>query len=303
MVPQPKFKEPKHFSKTKDKGSWYCNVCAAPERANQESMTRADAVRHERTRAHTRLVERQQQQEAWQPAVDYSGWEAPAEWYTSWDASSRVDKMPDYIPFWRDGVMAAERGEQVGKLEDFLEQFERNIRQRNSKDGQWGHDIGLNMWGGSPALDAWGVKKQAKPAWKTEQWDGPETGWGIADTGAGWGIPDAGDDWNAVDTGSWGVPADADPWAIADETGWGAREADWGVSTATESSRKGDSSAANKVHGDVSDRDLRTFMEKIVLQEHASPARREQMRKFSELSTEDKIRQIQDAARVLRSHA
>ncbi|KAH9937066.1 uncharacterized protein B0H18DRAFT_950047 [Fomitopsis serialis] len=199
MVPPPKLKDAEYFSKTGGKG-WYCKLCTPAERAEAESMT-------------------------------------PLESCTSWDHYYRDDKMPDYIPFWRDGVMAAERGEQVGKMEDFLERLDHNIRKRvGLVDDEWGGDIGLNMWGGSPAPNAWGVQKQQKPPMRPKQWGANEANWDVPDIGEGWGQVDSWPLWTADD--GWGVPADSDPWAAADEAGMGARATDWGVSTATESSRK-----------------------------------------------------------------
>ncbi|TFY55669.1 hypothetical protein EVJ58_g8097, partial [Rhodofomes roseus] len=197
MVPSPKFKNTQHFSKATGKDRWSCNICTPAERAEQESMTRADAVRHERTRAHTRLVEKAEPDE-WAPGyVDTSGWAKAFEWFTSWEGTARADKMPDYIPFWRDGVLAAERGEEVGKMEEFLHRLDREIHRRNPGiSGPWGRKPGLDVWGDSPARpapNAWGSKKQKLPQ-KTGQWETDEAAWGPV-----WGA----DHWS-VSAGDWG---------------------------------------------------------------------------------------------------
>jgi len=302
MVPPPKFKDSKHFSKTSGKDSWYCSVCTPAERAQKESMTRADAVRHERTRAHTRLVEKLIEKEFWDTTPDYSGWNEALEGCTSWDHFSRADKMPDFIPFWRDGVTAAERGEEIGKMEDFLERLDHDIRKRvGLVDDQWGGDIGLNMWGDSPAPNAWGAQEQQKPLMRAKEWGRGKADWDAPDTGEGWGEVDGWPLWTVGD--GWGVPADNDPWAAADETGWGARATDWGVSTATESSRKDDTGTTERAQGDVVDRELWTFAETVAKQDQMSPARKERLRRFFKLPTEEKIRQIQEAARILHTQS
>lgn len=265
-------------------GTWYCNVCTSPERAVHEAMSRADAQCHERSYAHTRQVKikAEKDMQAWLPRGDAAAWDVPEDYNTSWDSWGRVDKMSDYIPFWRDGVQAAERGEKVAKMEDFLERLDREIRERNRSANQWGKDLGLDMWGGGgPTPNAWGAQHQEKPTWEAaEKWDGPESGWGDSGVGNGWGVP-GGDAW-ADDAGGWGVVPDKES-SGPDQTGWGVPECDWGEwgpSTATESSGKLGSAPADKARGD---NDLCMFVEKVAQEEAASPAKRERLRKFSQV--------------------
>ena len=247
-------------------------------------MSRADAQCHERSYAHTRQVKIQADKatQAWFPRGDAAAWNVPEDHNTAWDSWGRVDKMSDYIPFWRDGVQAAERGESVAKMEDFMDRLDREIRERNRSANQWGKDVGLDMWGGAPmpATNAWGAQHQDKPTWEVaEKWDGPESGWGDSGVGNGWGAG-GGDTWD--DAGGWGVVPDKEP-SIPDP--WGPPQCDWGawgVSTATESSGKLDSTSPEKTRRDNS---LCMFVEKVVQEEAASPAKRERLRQFSQVGS------------------
>lgn len=277
------------FSKaTVDPGddTWCCNICPPPKPAVQKGMSRTDVQCHEQSYAHIRQVKIQAEKDmqSWLPlGGDPASWDIPEDQNTSWDSWGRVDKMCDYIPFWRDGVQAAERGEKVAKMEDFLERLDREIRERNRSANQWGKDLGLDMWGGAaPVPNAWGAQHQEKPSWEaTEQWDGPESGWGdSAGAANGWGVA-GGDTWHD-DAGGWGVVPDKEP-SGPDPTGWGVPEGDWGgwgVSTATESSGKPGPTSADKHRGD---KHLWMFVEKVVQEEAASPAKRERLRVFSQV--------------------
>lgn len=256
--------------------TWYCNICTPHKGAAQKAMSRTDVQCHEQSYAHKRQAKLQAEKEvqAWlPPGGDAAAWDIPEDQNTAWDIYGRVDKMSDYIPFWRDGIQAAERGEEVAKMEDFMERLDREIRERNrsANTNQWGKDLGLDMWGGGDTSpNAWGAQDQEKPSWEAaEQWDGPESGWGDSSVANGWAVA-GGDAWD--NAGGWGVVPDKEPMSGPDPTGW--------ASTATESSGKPQSPSADKSHDDDN---LGVFVEKVVQEEAASPAKSEQLRKFSQV--------------------
>lgn len=137
--------------------------------------------------------------QAEQGAQDWSGWEdpPPKPAYTKgWEYQTRVDRLRDVIPFWRDGVYAALEGRDVPKMEEFLERV-------------YSEDV----WGMS--VDSWGVKPEDPHPWAT--------GGGWNDRGKGWG--------NAV---GWGSQADrpaSDVWGVEsvrqDDGGWNVGDSGW----------------------------------------------------------------------------
>ncbi|PCH33756.1 hypothetical protein WOLCODRAFT_160324 [Wolfiporia cocos MD-104 SS10] len=168
-----------HF--THKDGQWYCNVCAGVSR---EPMSTATAVQHERSRAHATHV---QEHNHFNPQPNDSGWKAeaapsPLFDLKEWEKQGRVDSLKDFVPFWREGVMAAERGEEAGRMEDYFARVDEqwNKRRAEQEAGGWGGDLGVEIWGG----DGWGDA----PAWDTAGW-----GWdGAADKPDRWGAGKAG---------------------------------------------------------------------------------------------------------------
>lgn len=130
--------------------------------------------------------------EAFHGPLDYSGWEEPLKPDTtnlkSWERHTRVDRLQDFIPFWRDGVYAALEGREVPKSEEFFNRI-------YSEEDAWGlpvddEKVEVNPWA---AQDI---------GWEAEftGWVDEAEKWGPKDEAAGWVDQD--------DAGGWGASPD-----------------------------------------------------------------------------------------------
>jgi hypothetical protein len=151
----------------------------------------------------------QQRLELWQGKGDDSAWFQPAERLSEdkvGEHQSRVDRLKDLVPFWRNNVDAAERGEPMAKYADFLDRV-------FTEEDEW---TAGDSWGAAGAN--WGMPKNEWGALNGGGWDsGNHDGWGPVDDG-GWVAPEAvkADEWatnNDKDAG-WGDQAweSYDPW-------------------------------------------------------------------------------------------
>ena len=120
-------------------------------------MTLKQAVEHERSSA-----EHSKQVDAYNP---WASPPAPADWdqdpnrfnvyhdLREQERRSWVDMCPDLIGFWLRGIVAAEKGEEIEGMQQFLERLDSEPQ----KDG-WGLPITDNPWGitGNPWEQKWG---------------------------------------------------------------------------------------------------------------------------------------------------
>ncbi|CCM05179.1 uncharacterized protein FIBRA_07388 [Fibroporia radiculosa] len=238
-------------------------------------MSGSDALLHERSHAHARKVARHESLE-WQPA-DLSGWNpesTPYDDLQKWERQGRVDRLRDLIPFWQDGVLAAERGEEAGRMEEFLERLEDEWNRTDGYCGQdgndgWGRDTGEEVWGGG---DIWGVQ-----------------------------------------TGEGGRQVLVTPQRQQNYSEWGPGERDWGVSLPSISDiplqsgnfpRQDVQSAKardSRTKDQILDRDRWTFVETVAKKEAASVERTRHMHKFYDLPTDRKVREIRQLIRFLQA--
>ena len=209
-----------------------------------------------------------------------SGWLAPSKppenpvAFKAWEQQGKVDRLRDLIPFWRDGVSAAEKGREVAKMEDFLHRLDEEERNGiwQTKNNGWGKDLGEDVWGpANRRPDARGSRPSDNgAAWDPAGPGGWNTGrrWG-SDSGHGWEPPAAEQGWSGVqDNAGWGVAAG------------GAVPRSEGISPRSEDTSA--SAAAAWHEGEPGD--SWTFVEEIARQEAASHERRRDMHEFYAVS-------------------
>ncbi|GBE78242.1 predicted protein [Sparassis crispa] len=238
-------------------------------------MTAAAAKAHERSKQHILKADKQEPWE-WEPAnncqFDLSAWEPQSRTF----ADLRVNLINDYVPFWRDGVEAAEAGGKPTSMEIFLSRFDDDPWGWNNDSGDKASDGWSKPLSRANAADDWG-----SPAQEKNEWGGK----GVQDK-SGWGA-------GAV---AGGGNTEEDP---QNHSGWAGGEAGWDVpALVPDASRpnedQNDRSSGRKKSGggrvrkrkynwaDVPDRDAWTFVEKYAREEDASPERRQQMHQFFE---------------------
>lgn len=170
-----------------------------------------------------------------------------------------VDQVRDMVPFWMQGVRAAEKGE-VLRMEDFLEKM--------AAEDRWGVNGVDDPWG--PSIGPW-------PS------DHP---WGAAVP------PIEADPWADIEKDPWGK-VDQDPWGKM--SGWGAEE-DSTLSAHVDRSvshRKGNhqrnkggakgKGKKGKVNGKTKPRDTFLFVEDIARQQAVDADRKQRMHEFFEV--------------------
>ncbi|KAI0068317.1 hypothetical protein BV25DRAFT_1818709 [Artomyces pyxidatus] len=162
--PRLRFQHPENFSRVNRGDQWYCISCTPAHRASLESMNMKEAVKHEHTFDHLRNVG---VRDPWQSPPDGDAWALEPSRATVFDDmkvrehQTWVDMSPDLVSFWRRGMEAAERGEQIERMHEFLESLE------NRPKDAWGA-TGVEAWG-SPAGD-WGWGAGVGDSWADKDW-------------------------------------------------------------------------------------------------------------------------------------
>ncbi|KAK7694797.1 hypothetical protein QCA50_001985 [Cerrena zonata] len=235
----------------------------------------------------------------WQERVDAWHQVDAADWGSPYDSGfnpsiaqvrvyehqSRVDRLRDVVPFWRDGVAAAEAGEETGKWEEFYKKLD---EQPTVDDNNWPTAMD-DPWG-------WTVdpKKDGEDPWATpakDAWNAPTPTWG-------WGEPPAEPE-HPQPAGGWG---DLCPLLSPTPS---LKPISQPKSNHFENSDAWSKQSRNKhqqKNGGVNPRKLRSFVDKLVRDDHASPERKELLHQFCVLPTEEKVKKIQEVANFLRSH-
>jgi len=182
----------------------------------------------------------------------------------------QVDHVRDMVPFWRKGVEAAEKGE-VLRLEVFLDKL--------ASEDRWGIAGIDDPWG--PSIGPW-------PA------DHP---WGAAVSGG------EADPWGRVDDDPWGKVAD---WG-GDEDSTLSMHAGRTVSDHNGNRRRdrnnGRGKGRNRNRGDdkAKHQDPYKFVEDIARQQDVDSERKRRMHDFFKMSTQDKVKKIEEMVRNLRT--
>ncbi|KAL6302144.1 hypothetical protein BKA93DRAFT_407646 [Sparassis latifolia] len=291
----PNFRYPENFTRSGER-RWHCNICTSTRRSHFKSMTAAAAKAHERSKQHILKADKQEPWE-WEPAnncqFDLSAWEPQSRTF----ADLRVNLINDYVPFWRDGVEAAEAGGKPTSMEIFLSRFDDDPWGWNNDSGDKASDGWSKPLSRANAADDWGSPAQEKNEWGDK---------GVQDK-SGWGA-------GAV---AGGGNTEEDP---QNHSGWAGGEAGWDVpALVPDASRpnedQNDRSSGRKKSGggrvrkrkynwtDVPDRDAWTFVEKYAREEDASPERRQQMHQFFEMPTHLKVQKIEEMIHLLRTAA
>ncbi|KAK7059103.1 hypothetical protein VNI00_001728 [Paramarasmius palmivorus] len=231
-------------------------------------MNAAQALFHETTSQHAHNLEQQQHSNWWNPVqTTWESWNQPIEDDPplTKDAMKErehryfADQVDDIVPFWIQGVEAAERGGQVSKLSEFLESLE---NRHNS-----------NVW----------------PPHVHNPWQNPGSRSIIGGRAHGW------------EQGS------------LEDHGWGLLRVDWGSQDKSGSScntnGRNSCTPSEDQHSFWCDPanpesdDAFNFVEEIATQEAADERRKQKMHSFFELSTDEKVKRIDDLIRTLHSHS
>lgn len=186
---------------------------------------------------------------AWNQVADQSGW-SKVEDSTSYldpknvEQQGRVDGLGALIPFWIEGVHAAERGEEVMKMEQFYDELDAH----NTTSWDWGEE-----------------KK------RSDGWGSGCNDWGVSGDTGGWDAP--------VDTGGWDAPPDPTGWGAPG--GWDQQPSGWGNDGwNSQEAAKGYASddTERQEHGRRKVEDVETLVSKYA--HDAGPERRRQMYDF-----------------------
>jgi hypothetical protein len=152
------------------------------------SRRKRQTARQPNAKDNTR-VDEPEASNAWNQPVDQSGWDVEDTTYLdpkTMEHQTRVDGLSGLILFWRTGVHAAERGEQVFKMEKFYEEQDA-LALAQEQNGGWGLiRPDQDPWGVSiPHQDPWGVAA-TYGGWGKGGWPEQESNSGH---GGGWGSP------------------------------------------------------------------------------------------------------------------
>ena len=173
----------------------------------------------------------------------------------------RVDQLHEIVPFWRDGVAAAEVGEEGGKWEEFYEKLDE--RAKNDE----------NSW--AVTDDPWGWNVEPGKEGDPPPWDAP-----------------ADNPWDPPPAWDWGEAAaePADPQPIV---GWGdpspARSRVSSVKPISQPKVDSWSKPSHNKHrrsNKSSDhRSLKAFVDRLAEDDRTSPERKQLLHKFSIVGT------------------
>ncbi|OCH96029.1 hypothetical protein OBBRIDRAFT_822387 [Obba rivulosa] len=318
----PAFKHREHFSRSSGKGGWYCNICTSANRAKQESMNAASAIRHERySKLHARRVDEVELRN-WNMGT---GWEAgwKDDWRnngdsgwgymatsTGWFVDPAAEKLKGFITFWQDGICAAERGEGIGNLGEFLDNLEAAIKAKAEEVEEElskpkANAVATNPWtknqsgwGANDDLGSWGVRANS------QAWEDDGDGWGAGVRN--WG-DDEGDAWgDANDRPAAASPGDA--WGMPERKtgGWGESgntTTPWGTTPEHAGGGWGNTGGQDQASDDGScpDREQFTFVERIARKNAADAAKKRRMHQFIKMPTEAKVQKIMEMVHYLHS--
>jgi len=232
--------------------------------------------------------------DAWYQPVDQSGWDVEDTSYLdpkTVDQQYRVDGLNGLIPFWIQGVRAAERGEEVAKMAKFYEELD-------AQERLWAYGSSAGSHGKIQApYSGWGSR--------TADWDvdGQKGGWGQNTGLARWSTAD----WDVnQEKGDWGQPTGSVGWEARD---WNSHEVvvhdEVRYTSGDVRRRRGDihnQRRRQKDCGSEADKNVRDLVSKYAHRKEVRPERRRQMYDFLKMSTEDKVQKIQEMIYRLQSN-
>jgi len=212
-----------------------------------------------------------------------------------WGMFTHIDHVFDLVPFWRQAVDAAERGEEL-RLEEFLDKMEEGGGWRTTND-VW------NLLGAR--------QKTPRSVSDATQmcWDEQDQGWGIQEE---WGMAKHGSEERCIaEDKGWGT---AEPWAMAEHN-----SDEWGITGAWPPEQESQPHVGVSEDLRVGD-DVGEFVDEIARRRAASEEHRRQMHRFFQvrsdcsllfgpltsycfqMPTEQKVQAIQAIIKFLRTH-
>ncbi|THH06945.1 hypothetical protein EW145_g3726 [Phellinidium pouzarii] len=120
-------------------GKWSCSLCWSPKAAHRGGLSPPAALRHEKSAKHKEKV---REHESWNPQPGIDAWiNGIGNDYDLCGARAsermqHVDQLKDLIPFWREQIEAAERGETL-RYEEFLDALARKTEEKERDEPVW----------------------------------------------------------------------------------------------------------------------------------------------------------------------
>jgi len=265
-----------------------------PSKPRTKHKSKSKPKREKPRRPGTPQLDHLEVVDGWNQA-DFSGWGRPLSpggeaqvWGSpSHDPPSHLDRLRDLVPFWRDGVAAAEEGLEATRFEDFF----RRLDEEEAKNGWgydaegWGKELGVQVWGPPVNPDMWNAKPDATP------WGPP-----VEPRRPNWTKK-----WPTADDRV--IQPDLLHLEASDNTP-GSDEA-WKPGEPRQGDNAPHPNAARTSDDGSPDRRVESwnFVENVARSEDASPERTEVMHKFYAMPTQEKVKKIQELVSFLRIHS
>ncbi|KAI0788532.1 hypothetical protein C8Q75DRAFT_807743 [Abortiporus biennis] len=233
-----------------------------------KSPTRSKRPKTKSKKAHAQATQNRAvtfESGCWEP-VDLYAWEpapkpTPAN-FKAWEQQTRVDRLHLFVPYWREGIVAADEGRDPPTMEQFFIQYP-------------DPDEEYRSW---PVVSGW------------QNADDNE-GWGNAnDNDDGWGVAEADNIWakeavNDDAENGWGDVPEYSGWGIAKNDGWPQEDMKQPAVLQNEPVRSDETSRSDPWKDELRTQTLYhedpySFVEDIARREAASPERKEFMHRF-----------------------
>ncbi|TFK56959.1 hypothetical protein OE88DRAFT_1722019 [Heliocybe sulcata] len=237
----------------------------------------------------------------WEEPQDHSAWfQQPAPGEEPWDLRDlekmdHVDMVYELVPWWREGVKAAESGI-VMKMADFLEQIEARHRDGVvAQDSQADEEDMDNPWRPRDPQDearAW-LEGSAMPREQYDEWGRP-----IGCSGQQW------DQHPQEQDPEWKMILDeadrSSPWGNSDKTRTDDGPVLERVNYGPQDVQDGSEQPPPASDSQPNEQDSWRFVEAVARRRAANGRRKNDMHTFYQMPTEDKLRNIQTLIHDLR---
>ncbi|KAA1467913.1 hypothetical protein DENSPDRAFT_877691 [Dentipellis sp. KUC8613] len=271
-----KLSKPEHFTDN-GRGRYYCNVCTAEDDAQRKSMTIVQATNHERTPEHIHNVE-SDNDNAWVSPADPQAWELGSNPWAATHDSFDWGKAPEKSKDPTD-IKIREKQEWIEMCPDLVAFWQKGV-------------VAANNGGEVDSMQEFLERLEVERAERQRALEAGE--WGPVAVNNDWGWSPPNDDWGRQDQPSkgwgWALPND-DAWDAAGQDGWGLPEEKPPADRASEIT---DEAIANA--------DRSSFVDKFAQCRSLSATRREKMRAFFDMPTQQKVAEIQEVIRYLHMH-